>query len=171
MGPERVVVSSPAASPGQQSGETCSAEICGRTPRADEPMACMLSCFPPGGVRAIDVVQRRYCCCLLLPPTGSTRLTLFVLCTPRRRPSRQCRTAFAERRPHPHSNGLGGLAGITYPFLKLLRECVSKKQNAWLFSEPGPGLSVAFVAAPWPPTRRVGGGHPNRQDTSIARTD
>ena len=29
-------------------------------------------------------------------------------------------------------------------------------------------LSVAFVAAPRPPTRRVGGGHPNRQDSSIA---
>ena len=29
-------------------------------------------------------------------------------------------------------------------------------------------VSVAFVAAPRPPTRRVGGGHPNRQDSSIA---
>ena len=31
------------------------------------------------------------------------------------------------------------------------------------------GLSVAFVAAPWPLTRRVSGGHRNRQDSSIAR--
>jgi hypothetical protein len=91
-------------------------------------------------VRATDVVQRHAphfllpfyviaaAAALLLPPTSSTRAVCAVHFSPPPVPPNVGQRS-RKGRPHLHSNGLlyrwGGSLG--YPFLKLLREGMSRK--------------------------------------------
>ena len=124
MGPERVVVSPPAASLDQQSGETR-----GLRALPSQWLACC-HFFGEEGVRATDVVQRHaphfllpfvdvsYCCCcccyLLPPPTGSTRAVCVVHSSPPPVPPNVGQRS-RKGRPQRATTSLGGPAGLSLP--------------------------------------------------------